>query len=1542
MKTKLLLLLFLASFSNYAQNTKIPDLNFEKFLINEKYDSGIPDGQVLTANISAIKTLNVSGLNISDLTGIQDFKALTQLICSFNNLTSLDVSQNTALLTLNCFSNKITSLNISTNTLLDNLNCASNLLTVLDISAIRNVRILNCYDNKLKVLDLKNNTNLSSLNCSANDFTNGLTLFKNTYLTFLNCNFSNLTSLDLSENKSLQSLNCQGNSLKALDLSKNTALTFVDCSSNQLKSLDLKNGKNTILTTTSTFKNNPNLSCIQVDNDITATANWGNLKDAAATYSTNCSIEIPYTSIPDINFENKLIALGFDSGAPDGRVPTANINKITFLNVSSSSIADLTGIQDFVSLTVLWASQNKLTKLDVSKNLFLESLSCESNKTLETLNVSKNLSLTQLWCYGNKITNLDVTKLPKLATLYCDSNPLTSIDLSGNPKLGNLRISDTDITSLDLSKNPALTYIYGRNNRQLSQINLKNGNNKILPENALIIYDNSILTCILVDDVDYANANWAKSKDASVDYSLVCTEPEYTLIPDIEFEKKLVNNGVDFALDGRALTRKLAAREYLYLDDAPITDLTGLEAFTNLKSINCSKIKVSNFNFSKNTKLTTINCYSNNITSIDLSQNLALTDVNLSNNSLTEINVSKNTALKNLNVYQNKITAIDVSNNKNLISLSISNNTLGKIDVSGNPQLTYLGCTDNSLTTLDVTHNPLLKGLDFERNKITDIDVTKNPELESLNTSQNPLKALNVTKNTKLIGLQCYGSSYVSNGGGGSGSIKSLDLSNNTLLNTLNCGANQLTSLDLTSNIQLQYFRGYGNAFTDLDLTKNTNLLELHVGDNKLKTVNLKNGNNTKLTKVNFQGNKNLSCIQVENVEYSNTNWATNKDATATFNVDCAYSTLIPDEKFEQKLIDLGIDTDGKNGKVLTANISTLTSLDVSSAEITDLTGIEDFRSLESLSADQNKLTKINVSKNQKLVSLNVSKNEITKLDVKNNIKLESIYCNNNLLATLDLSKNVYLKTIYCSDNKLISLNLKNGNNVASDPVGLKNFTNNPNLKCIQVDDETYASTKWTNFKDATASYSSNCEYSTAIPDPKFEDKLIALGIDSGEKDGKVATANITEITSLDVSSSQITDLTGIQDFASLKSLNVKSNTLKTLDVSKNTELTSLDCSFNALTSLSISENKSLRSLTCYYNSLTSLDISNNIVLYNLDCSGNKIESLELSKNKELIYLNVNNNQIKNLDISKNPLVSSVLCYNNKLQTLNLQNGANKLLTSNNVSFSGNLSLYCILVDDVAYANSTWSTKKDAIATFNTECTGEINLPANNFAIETKGESCLGENNGEISIVGKASFAYSATINDKSYTFTNNALKITALTPGTYNIKITIPEMIYEQIFNVTIQKGATATGKSSISAKNVEVEITEGTAPFTVFVNGTEQFQTTDTNFTVSMQTAGLVEVATAKACEGVFAKKVSSYELGTILAAYPNPTTGIIEIEIPSTKTEIAIELYNFGGQLVSHGTYNIESGKALLNLEKLPSGIYAAKVNLETPEYIKIIKK
>ncbi|WP_264552712.1 T9SS type A sorting domain-containing protein [Flavobacterium sp. N2038] len=1251
-------------------------------------------------------------------------------------------------------------------------------------------------------------------------------------------------------------------------------------------------------------------------------------------------VPVQYTLIPDINFEKKLIALNIDSGTPDGKVPTNKINKVTNLDVSYSSITDLTGIEDFVALTSFYTLQNKLVTLDVSKNVNLTILRCDSNTTIETLNVSQNTKLTQLLCGNNKIKSLNLSQLTDLRELYCDQNQLTAIDLSTNAKLEKLYINDNQLTKLDLTKNPTLKYLNCKYNRPMSELNLKNGKNTLIDKNSFYATENTSLTCILVDNVAYSNTNWTTGKDVSVDFSLVCSEPEYTLIPDVEFEKKLVSNGLDLILDGKVLTRKIAAAQYLYLENAPITDLTGLEVFTSLKKLSCFNIKAKSINVSKNTQLTALDCSANNLETIDVTALVNLKELNLSSNNLTTINLSKNQALTDLYLSKNKLTEINLSANKALISINFNNNPLNQINVSENPALKYLNCTDVLTTSLDLTKNPDLQFIDIERSEITSLDLTKNPELSTLNSSQTSITSLNLSNNKKLTTLKTYGS-YWSSGNGGAGSLTSLDLSNNVLLTHLDCGANQLTKLDLSANTKLEYVRCYGNLITDLDLSKNTEIVELSCNDNKLKSLNLKNGANSKIKTIQFALNPSLSCVQVDDIAYSSTNW-TKKDVTANFSSDCAYTTLIPDVKFEEKLIALGIDTGAKDGKVLTANITSLTSLDVSTSGITDLTGISDFINLESLTVSDNNLNKIDVSKNFKLTSLNVGKNQLTQVNLSNNKNLQAFYCNDNLLTSLDLSKNKKLISVSCTNNKLISLNLKNGNNIASDGVGIRNFTSNPDLKCIQVDDETYANTKWVSFKDANAGYSSNCEYATAIPDPKFEDKLIALGIDSGVKDGKVATANIIDITSLNVDKSEISDLTGIQDFISLKALSARNNAIKNVDVSKNTELTSLDVYGNNLTTIDVAKNTLLKKLFTGNNSISSINITNNIALTHLTFELTRIETIDLSQNKNLLYLDCTNSPLKSLDISKNPQVYYLNCQYNQLEKLNLKNGNNTLMSTNNVAFYGNSKLYCILVDDVNYANTNWSNKKSSIATFNTECTGELNLPANNFTVETKGESCTGENNGEISIVGKNSFAYVATINDKSYAFTNNSLKVTSLTPGTYKIKITIPEMIFEQNFTVTIPKGANISGKSSITSKNVAVEITEGTAPFTVFVDGTEQFQTIDSNFNINLEKGGLIEVATAKACEGTFSKKVSSAEIGTVLSAYPNPTSDAIEIEIPTDKTEVIIELFSFGGQLVSRGTYNIENGRVVLNLAHQPAGIYAAKIHLETLEYIKIIKK
>ncbi|MFD0778525.1 hypothetical protein ACFQZF_08615 [Flavobacterium myungsuense] len=223
-------------------------------------------------------------------------------------------------------------------------------------------------------------------------------------MTYLDCSGNTLTTLDVSKNISLTALRCENNQLTKLDVSKNTALNGLVCSNNQLSYLNLKN-TNLISYGYNSFTQNPNLTCIQVDDKVYSDTNLLYVKDATAFYEESCASF--YTLIPDVNFENKLIELGFDSGTADGEILTSSINTITFLDVSSSNITDLTGIQDFVALTDLNCNSNQLTALDVSKNSALTSLDCANNQ-LTTLDLSKNTALISLYCNINQLINLNL------------------------------------------------------------------------------------------------------------------------------------------------------------------------------------------------------------------------------------------------------------------------------------------------------------------------------------------------------------------------------------------------------------------------------------------------------------------------------------------------------------------------------------------------------------------------------------------------------------------------------------------------------------------------------------------------------------------------------------------------------------------------------------------------------------------------------------------------------------------------------------------------------------------------------------------------------------------------------------------------------------------------------------------------------------------------------------------------------------------------------------------------------------------------------
>src|SRR5690606_23884112 len=132
MKKITLLLLFIGSYVS-AQYTAIPDPNFEQALIDLGYDTML-DGQVLTDNIDDVISLDVSSKSISSLIGIEDFNALHVLMCHFNAISELDLSNNSQLHFFGCSNNQIEAIDFSNNILLESVDLRNNPLIVLDMS----------------------------------------------------------------------------------------------------------------------------------------------------------------------------------------------------------------------------------------------------------------------------------------------------------------------------------------------------------------------------------------------------------------------------------------------------------------------------------------------------------------------------------------------------------------------------------------------------------------------------------------------------------------------------------------------------------------------------------------------------------------------------------------------------------------------------------------------------------------------------------------------------------------------------------------------------------------------------------------------------------------------------------------------------------------------------------------------------------------------------------------------------------------------------------------------------------------------------------------------------------------------------------------------------------------------------------------------------------------------------------------------------------------------------------------------------------------
>ncbi|GGG48090.1 T9SS type A sorting domain-containing protein [Bizionia arctica] len=313
------------------------------------------------------------------------------------------------------------------------------------------------------------------------------------------------------------------------------------------------------------------------------------------------------------------------------------------------------------------------------------------------------------------------------------------------------------------------------------------------------------------------------------------THSQTTPILDSDFEEALVNMNIDTnGVNGNILNSDAEGILNLNISDQNIDDLSGIEAFINLKRINCSY---------------------NRLTELDFSQNTHLEEINANDNSLTSVNVTQNTKLKIVLVSSNNLTEINVLSNFRLEDLSVNLNKLTDLDVSANLSLKYLGCYSNLLENINLSSNSQLRSLYIDYNNLDVLDVSHNGDLRTLSCSSNNLNELLVQSNTELGYLDCRFNN-----------INNLQISNNPDLKRLFISNNNLNDIDLSNAPGLLLFYANYNNLSALDISANPLLRFIKCEGNNLSLVDFRNGNNSNIAEFIMTQNMSLNCIFVDDI----------------------------------------------------------------------------------------------------------------------------------------------------------------------------------------------------------------------------------------------------------------------------------------------------------------------------------------------------------------------------------------------------------------------------------------------------------------------------------------------------------------------------------------------------------------------------------------------------------------------------------------------------------------------------------------------------
>ena len=214
----------------------------------------------------------------------------------------------------------------------------------------------------------------------------------------------------------------------------------------------------------------------------------------------------------------------------NGNISFAEAQEVYELNIPSSLISSLDGINYFINLQKLLCNGNLLENLDVSSLSNLSILNCSINFNLISIVLPPtSTTLSVLNCFNTKLTFLNLTGFSSLIILDCKNNllltgilltgctSLTSIDLTGNSAL----------TVLDVNELPNLNTVFLTGCSGLQVLLAKNGNPSTNFPNILALFSSPVLQYICLEET---NSNYQviqltiTSSGSSCQVNSLCTD----------------------------------------------------------------------------------------------------------------------------------------------------------------------------------------------------------------------------------------------------------------------------------------------------------------------------------------------------------------------------------------------------------------------------------------------------------------------------------------------------------------------------------------------------------------------------------------------------------------------------------------------------------------------------------------------------------------------------------------------------------------------------------------------------------------------------------------------------------------------------------------------------------------------------------------------------------------------------------------------------------------------------------------------------------